>query len=67
MLEDYKENIEKQAFYVTPRHELSARCPVPDLRSISNIKERCKAAKEWTECRKRVAKEIEERRDFNGW
>lgn len=57
-----EETIEEE-YYVTPRHEIAARCPVPKLQYISDIKERCKAAKEWLDCRKRIRKEIEERNE----
>lgn len=57
---------EEEPYYVTPRHEISARCPVPNLRAISDIKERCKGAKAWLECRKQVIQEIEERGGYDG-
>lgn len=58
-----KNDVTEEDYYVTPKHEIAARCPVPKLQYISDIKERCKAARDWLDCRKRVRKEIEERNE----
>lgn len=60
-----EEKQKEKRINLLPKQELSARCPVPDLRAIADIKERCRATKAWIECRKRVRKEIEERDEFN--
>ena len=58
-----KNDVTEEDYYVTPKHEISVRCPVPNLSRISDIKERCKTVREWLDCRKRVRKEINQRNE----